>query len=336
MRSLAFAAAFATIASLAIADTPAAPYKDKPGPSEVATMLQTWTDAARNREVPVKVYYPKEMKAPCPLVIFSHGLGGSRLGYEYLGRHWASWGYVVVHVEHLGSNGDAWKGATNRDEALKGMRESLANVRNAVDRPADVKFAIDRMTALNAEDSPFKGRIDLDRIAMAGHSFGAWTTLAVSGMNATALDRMGKSFADPRVKCAIAMSPSMPQGGRLDEAFSTIKIPMLHMTGTLDDSAVNNAKAADRRVPFDRIAGADQYLVTFEGGDHMVFSGRPRAAAGGEKDTLFQGLILQSTTAFLDAYLKGDAKAKEFLAKDGFEKDLGRDGKWEKKLAEKK
>ena len=52
---------------------------------------------------------------------------------------------------------------------------------------------------------------------------------------------------------------------------------MFHMTGTLDDSPVGKSTVADRRVPFDHIAAKEQFLVTFTGGDHMVFSGRVRA-----------------------------------------------------------
>ena len=92
----------------------AQPYKQKPGlpavawakagPFAVETASFDWTDAARNREVPVKIYYPKDGAGTCPLIVFSHGLGGSREGYEYLGRHWASHGYVSVHVQHKGSD----------------------------------------------------------------------------------------------------------------------------------------------------------------------------------------------------------------------------------------
>src|SRR6185295_15877755 len=75
----------------------------------VATVSYDWTDTARNRKVPVKIYYPQKGQGPFPVIIFSHGLGGSREGYEYLGRHWASHGYVSVHVQHQGSDDQVWK-----------------------------------------------------------------------------------------------------------------------------------------------------------------------------------------------------------------------------------
>ena len=71
-------------------------YRKPAGPAAVETVAYDWHDAKRDRRVPVKIYYPKTGNGPFPVIIFSHGLGGSREGYEYLGRHWASWGYVSV------------------------------------------------------------------------------------------------------------------------------------------------------------------------------------------------------------------------------------------------
>src|SRR4051812_26333440 len=58
----------------------AVPYKDKAGPSTVATLTLEMADPARKATVPVKIYYPKDMadnKKALPVIIFSHGLGGS-------------------------------------------------------------------------------------------------------------------------------------------------------------------------------------------------------------------------------------------------------------------
>src|SRR5439155_21437910 len=58
-----------------------------------------WKDAKRDRDVPVKIYFPTDAAGPVPVVIFSHGLGGTREHYEYVGRQWAANGYVVVHLQ---------------------------------------------------------------------------------------------------------------------------------------------------------------------------------------------------------------------------------------------
>lgn len=318
--------------SLLAADASGAPAREAAVPYQVETVKFDWVDPKRDRKVPVKIYYPKTGKGPFPVIIFSHGLGGSRDGYEYLGRYWAGHGYVSVHVQHLGSDSSVWQGVP-ADEVKQALDKAVVNPQNIHNRPLDVTFAIDQVVKLNEEDSVFKGRLDLDHIGMAGHSFGSFTTLAIAGQ--VFANPLGGplSWADSRVKAAIPMSPSVPRNkNRLDESFSKIKIPCFHMTGTLDDSPVGNTKAAERRLPFDHINGADQFLLTFNGGDHMVFSGRLAGEAAREKDPVFQNLVCLGSTAFWDAYLKDDGKAKEWLTGDGFEAAVNDDGKFEKKL----
>lgn len=299
---------------------------ENPGPSAVATVSYDWVDSSRDRAVPVKIYYPKTGKAPFPLIVFSHGLGGSRENYEYIGRHWASHGYVTVHVQHLGSDDAVWRESEN---PARDLARAAADPRNALARPLDVRFVLDQMEKLNRTASPFKGKLNLKAIGMAGHSFGAWTTLAVAGQVFGNVREI--SMADPRVKAAVDMSPPAPKKGQdLDHVYAGIKMPILHMTGTLDDSPIGETSAAERRIPFDHIHGADGYLVTFEGGDHMIFSGRARQEPH-PKDELFQELIRAGSVAFWDAYLKKDAKAKEWLARGGYAAALGQDGRLEQK-----
>jgi len=305
----------------------------------VEVVTYEWTDTVRQREVPVKIYYPQS-SGRCPVIIMSHGLGGSRDGYEYLGRHWASHGYVSVHLQHKGSDNEVWKGAANPREALQNAAGKLAN---AVNRPKDVSFVIDRLEKLDGADGPLRGRLDCGRIGMAGHSFGAYTTLAVAGQAFPG--PLGQTFtlADPRVRAALPMSAPVPkQRDKLEQAFGPIKVPCLHMTGTLDDSPINDGtKAADRRLPFDHIHLADQYLVTFVDGDHMIFSGRPRRSetqvapgwrGSGQKDALFQELIRTVSAAFWDAYLRDDARAKDWLTGGGCAALLGANARFEKKV----
>lgn len=307
-----------------------AEYKADSVKVEVEILRYDWSDAKRDRKVPVKIYLPKSGDGPFPVIIFSHGLGGSREGYEYLGRHWASHGYVSMHLQHLGSDDVVWRDAALGDK-MAAMRKATADPRNAINRPLDVSFAIDQLERLNKEKSPFQKRLDLERIGVAGHSFGAFTTLAIVGE--TFLPRSGKESAltDPRVKAAIPMSaPVSSNRPRLEAAFAKIKIPCLHMTGTKDSSPIGDTTPEERRLPFDHSHGSDQFLITFTDGDHMIFSGRGRLLAK-EKDQQFQKLICASSTAFWDAYLRGNAQAKAWLVND-FKSELGSDGTFEVKL----
>jgi len=299
-------------------------------PNLVQVLREDWQDTKRDRKVPVKIYFPKQGTGPFPVIIFSHGLGGSRDGYEYLGHHWASAGYVSVHVQHLGSDTSVWKGAWPGN-AMARMRSSATSLQNALDRPQDISFAIDRIEELSKGQGPLGGRVDLQRIGVAGHSFCAFTTLAVAG------EMLGTSehpviLKDPRVKAGIAMSAPVPlQRPRWDTAFGSIAIPVFHMTGTRDDSPIGDTKAADRRIPYDRINTADQLLVTFKDGDHMIFSGRAGFLGAG-KDAAFQQLIKDGSRAFWDAYLKNDPQARTWLEQGGFANELGNRGTFEEKL----
>ena len=319
-QTLAISAVLATASAVAATPT-----------NTIEILRDDWRDALRDRVVPVKIYFPKEGEGPFPVIIFSHGLGGSREGYEYLGRHWASRGYVSVHLQHVGSDEAVWRDIppTKRTAA---MRRATQKPGNAVDRARDVSFAIDQLEKLNREKLPFQNRLDLDRIGVAGHSFGAHTTLTVAGQNYAPRASGRTSLTDPRVKAAIPMSSPVPANkSNLDAVYAKITIPCLHMTGTKDTSPINDTQAEERRLPFDHSGNSDKFLITFQNGDHMIFSGRPRAMGGGEKDARFHELICESSTTFWDAYLRGDEKAKARFVNE-FKNSLGVDGTFEVKL----
>ena len=291
----------------------------EPGRFKVEVQRLDWHDAKRNRDVPATIYLPQvgTNHGPFPVIIFSHGLGGTRDGYKYLGRHWASHGFVSVHLQHRGSDDTVWKGQANPRSA---MTSAAANPQNIMNRPRDVSFAIDELTRLEKSDAAWRGRLDLSRIGVAGHSFGAYTTLAVAG-------QAGKLFSarDSRIKAAIPISAPAAKAANFD----TITIPLLHITGTKDGSPIGNSSPADRRVPFDRIQNAPEFLITFEGADHMVFGGR-RSQPG---DTSTLKLVQASTTAFWEMTLRNDARAKAWMGEtNGFQAALGKLGVFEQKI----
>jgi predicted dienelactone hydrolase len=294
----------------------------------VATELITLHDSARNRDVPVKIYYPANAKAPCPMIIFSHGLGGSREGYGYLGEHWAGCGYICVHLQHAGSDDAVW-----RDAGINGyaqLTRAAADPVNAINRAADVTFVIDQMLAASKTTNlggrdPFRGLVNEKEVGMAGHSFGAWTALAVIGEKNGA----GRTFTDPRIKCAIAMSAPVPGGAASAVGeFTNIRVPVFHMTGTRDDSPIGETKAADRRIPYDQSTTPGSCLLILDGADHMTFSGHAFGAYLRE-DARYQAIILSASTAFWDAALRGDQSARDWLYHGGFTALLGKQGTFE-------
>ncbi len=60
-------------------------------------------DEQRERAVPIKVYHG-QIDSPQPVILFSHGLGGSRENNKFLGHPWAAAGFVAVFIQHTGSD----------------------------------------------------------------------------------------------------------------------------------------------------------------------------------------------------------------------------------------
>jgi dienelactone hydrolase len=298
-----------------------------------------WKDAARERTLPIKVRVP-DGDARVPLVIFSHGLGGSREGGKLWGEHWAANGYVVVHVQHPGSDETLWKGAGNG--APKERMARGATPEQLLGRVDDVRFVIDELTRLQARsDAPaWSKRIDLSRIAMTGHSFGALTTMALANER---FPGPIKSVADPRISAFIAFSPVIKGAKKTwPERFGAMNQPFLTVTGTIDGDVLGNgADPKKRAAVFDVQSPGDKYRVVFTGGDHSVFNGGNLREAEwinwvtGEKHEstpatiakTIQGKTADVTLKFLDAYLKGDAAAKSWLTTEAV-KMLGDAGEW--------
>jgi predicted dienelactone hydrolase len=279
-------------------------------------------DAARDRVIPVRVYLPVERK-PLPVVLFSHGLGGSRDNNPYLGEHWAKRGYVVVFMQHPGSDESVWKDAAAL-ERMTAMRQA-ASAKNYLDRTKDVPAVLDALAKWNGEKGhPLHGRMNLEKVGMSGHSFGAQTTQVMAGQSAGRV-----SLRDPRVDAAVMMSPSPPQRGDAAAAFATVKIPCLLMTGTLDDSPIGNTTPADRLKVFPHLKEAPAWQVVFDKADHMAF-GQRDLRGGKIKDSRYHRAILALTTAFWDAELKRKPEGLKWLNDGGAKKLLLPEDRWEK------
>jgi predicted dienelactone hydrolase len=266
-------------------------YSVPPPSFSVDESTESWHDAARNRDVPVRIYVPHGAPAPFPVVVFSHGIGEDRDSYVWLGRELASHGYASIHVTHAGTDRAMLKsGYWNLYRATKKKE-------NWVNRPLDMKFVLDQLASWR--------EFDMTRVAAAGHSAGAFTALALAGLRP---DQSHGELADARVKVAIAMS--MPKLGDATppSAYETIKIPVLHMTGTCDGSLIYRTKPRDRRIPFTSTPATNQYLVTFEGVNHDVFS---------NVDDPHHRAIADTTIAFLDAWLRNDNAARAWLDSGG-------------------
>ena len=276
------------------------------------------------REVPLKIYLPEKKHAA--VILLSHGLGGSREVGTYLGTRWAARGFVVVAMQHAGSDESVWKGvpAARRMAAMK----DAASGANMLVRTRDVTATLDQLERWNVAEGHFlKGRLDLEHVGMAGHSFGAVTTQAVAGQSFGAA---GAKFADPRIDAALALSPSVPRAGDPKRAFGGMKLPMMLMTGTKDDSVIGGATAETRREVYQALPEGSKYELVLKDAEHMAFS--DRTARGGEqRDPNHHRVILAFSVAFWDAYLGASSTARGWLDGKAPANLLGKGDLWEHK-----
>ena len=262
-------------------------------------------DANRSRDIPILVYAPRNGRAP--VVLFSHGLGGSREMGTYLGEHWARRGYAAVFLQHPGSDVAVWQGKPRG----KGMPAlvTAASAENFVARVQDVVAVLDQLERWPRVDHPLRGRLDMDRVGMSGHSFGAITTQAASRQHFP----LGAFAPDRRIKAALPMSPSPPQRGDAGTAFGGVRIPWLIMTGTLDSSPIGNTTAAARRQVFAALPPSSKYELVLDGAEHSAFTDRALPGDRAPRNPNHHRAILALSTAFWDAYLRQDDAARAWL-----------------------
>lgn len=281
------------------------------GPEQVQTTDRRWTDRARRRAVPVRIYAPRVRPGvKRPLLVFSHGLGGSHEGYAFFGEHLASDGFVVIHPTHKGSDA-----AVARRGGLKALIRAGADPKNRSARPKDVSFVIDQVRRLRSRE-PLLRQVDMKRIGVAGHSFGAYTALAVVGQTIRA-GRRTLRFTDPRVRCALAMSPQAPGTlGLTAQSWSRIRVPVFTLTGTLD-TGLGTPKVEDRRVAFESMPRGQKFHLTIKDAEHSAFAD----SAWASRDPRHHGWILAAATGFFRAQLQGSRPAQRWLKSSRLQRD---------------
>jgi predicted dienelactone hydrolase len=310
------------LAGVAIAYDPLA----TPGAGKVVVEELTVKDEARSREIPLRVYLPGGKKR-APVVLFSHGLGGSNKGCAYLGENWAARGYVAVFLQHPGSDSSVWKDAP-RAKRIEATNRA-ASGKNFFLRVKDVPAVLDALKKWSAQkEHVLGGRLDLGKVGMSGHSFGAVTTQAVSGQN---YGKLGRRFTDERIDAAIAFSPSLPNRGTAEDSFGKVKIPWMLMTGTKDVSVIGNKPVAQRIAVYPALPPGGKYLLVLHNAEHSAFSDRALPGDKEERNPNHHRAILALTTAFWDACLEGDKAAKKWLDGPQAKKVLEERDRWERK-----
>lgn len=283
-------------------------------------------DRARGRTILFRLYTPDSVEGPAPVVLFCHGLGGSRGAAPYLGHALAQNGYYAFFLQHPGSDQSILAGARGHEEIRQRMMQATRTPGNARDRFADIPFVIDQLAEMN-RDSRLAGKLDLDRIGIAGHSYGARNVLMAAGQWAPGF---GIGFKEPRIRAGVALSPNVPTGPGLavGEAgtmparalagiYDAIDIPLFHITGTEDGMPLEGGgrdfDPATRTLPFQFMDRSPQYLLVLDGATHGTFASRLSGGREDIADMRHTQTVATAAVLFFDAWLKQDAEAREVL-----------------------
>ncbi len=226
-----------------------------------------------------------------PLVLLSHGTGGSAVQMMWLGYYLAERGYIVAAVNHHGNT------AAETQPAAQGFLLYW-------ERARDLSAVLDKLLA----DPLFGPRIDHDRIGAAGFSLGGYTVITIAGgkFSSTQFDSFchspqrdftcepqpefpdapklfaelrktdpgvqdslrhsGDSFRDRRIKRVFVIAPALGSGFT-KAGLSQIRIPMLIIVGK-DDKVTPPRTNAERYAHL--IRGANLKILSGEIG-HYTF-----------------------------------------------------------------
>jgi predicted dienelactone hydrolase len=291
-------------------------YKLGDGPhrvSEVADIILH--DAKRGKDLHVRVFYPNE-PGPYPVIVFSHGAGGSQSCCEALTRHWASYGYVTLQPTHEDSTVQRRNAGEEDINFFKAVRDALKKPALWQSRPLDISFVLDALPPLQKRIPALAGKVDAGHIGVGGHSMGAFTADAIAGALVDLPGRPATNFADSRVSAVLLLSPQGPgEFGLTDHSWDHLTLPLLSMTGSLDLGAGNQGPDW-KKIPFERSQPGGKYHVFIQGASHMSFiAAKASPGHAAESDSIL-GYTNCASLAFWDAYLKFDPAARHYLQSD--------------------
>src|ERR1700693_5393407 len=188
-------------------------------------------DEKRNKDVRIRIFYPV-MAGKYPVIVFSHGAGGSDTCCESLTRHWATYGYITLQPIHDDSVVQRRSGGDENAQFPQAVREALKNPALWEGRPRDISFLLDSLPGLQKRVAGLNGKIDTSRIGVAGHSMGAYTAEAIGEALVDLPGHPSQNFSDPRAKAILCLSPQGPgQFGLTAHSFENISLPFIGVTG---------------------------------------------------------------------------------------------------------
>lgn len=245
-------------------EAPPVAVRADPGGPVVSVGPITLSAPDRGHDLQVRVCAPTAGH-DLPVVVFSHGLTTTMDDYAPLAEHWAAHGLVVVRPTHLDAVGPA---------------PDLRAPRAWSVRAEDLSAVLDQLDTVEAAVPGLAGRLDRDRVAAAGHSWGAQTASTLAGARVLGADgRPGADLTDARVRAAVLLclpgtggadiSPSVRDLPFLHPDFTRMTTPSLVVAGDRDDSPLS-VRGPDWFADGYRLAPGATDLLTLSGGEHWL------------------------------------------------------------------
>ena len=280
-------------------------YKSLRGDEDVNVVYPVTLDRPdRLIPLPLRVTWPAG-EGPYPLVVFSQGALCPKNMYAAVTDHWTSHGYVTISPLHIDSESNGF-----------GFQD-LEGVDLVAERLKDMRFILDSLGHIENEVQGLSGKIDHDRIAASGHSFGGQVALALTGLEMLdAASNEPIDVADERFKVAVVLSgvgqlPNIAAG-----AFSRYTGAVYSSGGTNDLGRTGRGPVHPwpwRMAAYFETPPGGKYGLVLNEGDHYYGGLICRETAGGAPDYEGLSIVRGTSTAFLDAYLKDDPSARAFL-----------------------
>lgn len=263
--------------SILLAAAPAAAFREPNGTAVAAAKTSIELPASKGRKIPLTVW-TVPAAASRGVVIFGHGFGSQPAAYGELIAALTGHGYSVVAPLSVDSMAYADRAKFDLRTGLAARIEDLMIVRGFV-------------------ASTFPGQ----KVALAGHSYGATMSLIGGGA-----DTAAGALKGPPVAALLALSSAGTIPGLIrDDSFAPIALPLMVVTGTKDTVPQFVADPRAHRLAFDTSKAGDKYLLTVADGAHdLVVRG----------DSATRAAVIARILAFLDAYVGGDAGARAALS----------------------
>jgi len=256
------------------------------------------------RELPLRVLYP-EQGGPYPVIVVSHGTFSSGKRYDRVAGYWAARGYVVILPDHVDANYGVIP--KKNEDMFRVVRE----------RVTDMSLVLDELDEIERWNPALSDRMDRRHLIAAGHSIGTQVAMMVTGLrikNPTT-DAIMESD-ETRFTALIMLSDPGKMALMPAQTWQGSVVPTFLSTGTDDYGLMGDGRRTtdyeNEILSDDESSAVDRYQLLIDGGDHY-FGGLIHKAVDAEPDHEGLAVFNALSTAFLDAYAKGDPAARAYL-----------------------